>query len=270
MVDSLILKKAKNVEVEMRILVVFLAVIALGGAAFGSYALFIQPLPGVEPAVEAVGGVGADKLLALEGEIGILREKYEQRITYLENRIETQEAEVARLKTRTAQTPSATASAPGSEGAPPAAPVQIEGMDRENLKQLLGELSEERRRDERESQFDRMQTQFTERRNRQVDNIAEKLKWDDSKKQQVLDILAQEREKTQGLWEQMRNRDLSQEERQQLGDQMRQINEQTQEALKALLPEEEYKSLQNSLRSRRDRGTGRGGRFTPGRGRGNR
>lgn len=251
----------------MRVLIVFLAVIALGGAAFGSYALFIQPLPSVEPAYET-GGAGSDKILALEGEIGILREKYERRITDLENRLEKQETEIVRLKTQTVSAPAA-AAAPGQEGSAPAAPVDIGGMDRENLKKLMGELSDERRQDDRQKQFERMQTQFAERRNRQIDGVAEKLKWDDTKKQQVLDILAQEREKTQELWGQMRNRDLSQEERQQLSDQMRQINEQTQEALKAMLSEEEYKQLQSATRSRRERG-GRSGRFTPGKGRGKR
>jgi len=48
---------------------------------------------------------------------------------------------------------------------------------------------------------------------------------------------------------------------------MREIREETQEALKALLSEEEYNSLQKALNPRRDRGRGgRNNRSRPGRG----
>jgi DNA repair exonuclease SbcCD ATPase subunit len=263
----------------MRILIVVLAVVALGGAAFGSYALFTQPLPEIDSAQEAeAAGAGAsagnDLYRQLQGDMGIMREKYERSISNLEERLETQETEIARLNKQVAQlaagTPAAGVAPSGEAGAVPASAVRIDGVDRESLKQLLGELSEERRRDDNQKRFERMQTETADRKSRQVDKVAEKFKWDEAKKQQVLDVLAQERTKTQELWQQLREQGLSQESRQELGKQMRQINEETQEALKALLSEEEYKDIQKSLRSRRERSPGRGSRFTPGRGGGNR
>jgi hypothetical protein len=198
----------------------------------------------------------------------IMKQKYEARLEELEELIGQQVARIEKLDKQVASLNSGTAA--GGQPAVDAAPersVSLPEGDREALKEIIGELSEERRRDERQRQFERMQTELADFRSRQIDKMAQKHNWDDVKKRQVMDILAQERARTQELWQEARGQELSQEARRELMDQVRQVNEQTQEALKALLAEEEYKELQKALKPRRERSPGgRGDRFRPGRG----
>jgi hypothetical protein len=103
-------------------------------------------------------------------------------------------------------------------------------------------------------------------RQRQIDNLAEKYKWDEQKKQQVLAILAQQGEKMDELRKGFRSDDASRETREQLQTQMREVRDETQKALEALLAEEELKDIQRATRpARRERGAGRRSRFPSGR-----
>lgn len=236
----------------MRVLIVFLVIVALAGAAFGSYAVFIQPTsasanasnePGLRPVTET-------EMLAMRGDMEIMKEKYEARLEELEDLVGQQAVRIQELKKEVA---AVRQGAPAASGPAAERTVNVEGIDREALKDLLSELNNERRGDERAQQFDRVREQQQEFRSRQLDRATEQLGWDEAKKQQVTDLLAQERAKIADLYEQMRKRNLSQEERQAITEQIRAANEQTQETLKAMMTEEEYNALQKALQPRRDR-----------------
>ena len=249
----------------MRGLIVFLVVVALAGAAFGAYAVFVQALP------ETVSSEGISQPYATGQDIENCRAEFEHRldtrIEELEGIIGQQAKKIAELNNEVAALKNAAPVRLAGDGSGGLAPV--EGSDREALKEQLGELMEERRRDERQRQFGRMQEEYENFRTRQLDKTAEEQNWDAQKKQQVTDILTQERTQTQQLWEGARSQEMTQEERRLMGEKMRQIREETQAALKALLSEEEYNNLQRALNPRRGRG-GRNERSRPGRGGGGR
>lgn len=248
----------------MRALIVFLVVVALAGAAFGSYAIFVQPLPKVASAEgEGQCFVTAEQLQSVQAQI---EQTCEARIEELEGVIGQQAKRIAKLNNEVAalRNGAPVAARPAGEAAPLTGPLA--GADREALKEQLGQLMDEHKRDERQKQSDRMQKEAQDRKARQIEKTAEKYKWDDQKKQQVMDILAQEKTSMEQLYEDARNRELSQEQRKELGDKMRELRNETQEALKALLSEEEYGSVQKALNPRRERGrSDRGDRFRPGR-----
>jgi len=101
---------------------------------------------------------------------------------------------------------------------------------------------------------------------RQIDDLAEKYKWDDQKKQQILDILTQQGQKINELREASRGEDATRESREQVQEQMRQVRDETQKALEGLLTQEELQDMQRATRPvRRERGVGRRNRFPSGR-----
>ena len=266
----------------MKVMIVFIVLLVLCGGALGGYMLFKNQEPISKNALSSTdssttagssgsSNPGTGEILELRGELGLLREKHEHRIGRLEAEIGQQAKEITQLKKQLAAAAGGVESEiPGeTTGAPTSTPgtkLTLEGADRETLKQLLGELSEERRRDELRQREERMREELALARQRQVDSLAEKYKWDEQKKQQILDILAQQGEKINELREASRRDDASRESREQLQTQMRQVRDETQKALEGLLTEEELQELQRATRpARRERGTGRRNRFPSGR-----
>lgn len=250
----------------MKVLVIFLSVVAACGAAFGAYALVQLPVPaavtGDEPAVPGQE-VSNARILELKGDLELLKRKQEGLEEEMIQRAEItneQNKRIAALEKRllgtTAQRDSGEGSIePGLEG------LDIASADREVFKQRVSEAMVEIRQEQRQQQFQEMQERVANQRMRQVERIAEKFDWDEQKKQQVLEILAQGRQQAQQLRERTRDRELTPEEREAMAAAMREANERTQEALQAILTEEEYKGIQKMLRPRRDRRSGgRGGR----------
>jgi chromosome segregation ATPase len=265
----------------MKAAILPIVLLVLCGAALGGYMLFREPRAisdvastgtGSSSAASSSGSgsAGTGEILELRGEIGLLREKHQQRIERLETEVSQQAEEIGRLKKELAAAraglPPATAD--NSEGAPtssPAARLSLQDADRETLKELLGELSEERRQDEFRQREERMREEMAQARQRQIDSLAEKYEWDEQKKQQVLDILTRQSEKTDSVRQTLRDDNQSPESREQFQTQIRAIRDETQKALAELLTEEELQELQRVTRpARRERGTGRRSRFPSG------
>jgi len=247
----------------MKIVVVILVVIALGGASFGTYAV-IQQSSVQSSAENSIEGEYASKseVLALKGEINLLKEKNGRRVEDLETIVGQQAQKIEELNRQLAslhkKAPAKLAG--GNPDGTPSTPVDLKGIDRETLKSLLGELSEEKRRDDREQQYERMQEQNSAYRSRSIDGVAKKYSWDDTKKEQVTQLLEKERQKIEEIRQEARNPELSQETRRETLGTIRTVMEETQEALKAMLTEEEIKDMQRSRLPRRDRRSPLGGR----------
>ncbi len=265
----------------MKVVILLVVLLALCGVALGGYMLFKQPeimsgivspssSPSKSDAVSDSRGASAGEMLELREEIGLLREKYERHVERLETEVGQQAVEIDNLKKQLAAVHAAKPATVGEAGAisPPAqaTPLSLQDTDRETLKELLGELSEERRRDELQKREERVREELSRARQRQIDSLAEKYKWDEQKKQQVIGLLAQQGEKIEELRKTVRSDEASPESREQLQAQMRKVREDTQKALEDLLTEEELQELQRATRpARRERAPGRRSRFPSGR-----
>jgi chromosome segregation ATPase len=265
----------------MKSIVVLVVALTLCGVVLGGYMLVRQPAaasraaasnPGGSrtAAASEPGGLTTGEVLELREEIGVLAERYEQRIETLEAEVGQQAQEIDRLKKQlAAERPATPSAAGGEESAPESSPgekLSVADADRETLKELLGELSEERRRDEFQQREDRMREELALARQRQIDSLAEKYKWDEQKKQQVLGVLSQQAQKLDEMRKSARADGTSSEAREQLQAQIQALREDTQKTLEELLTEEEYQELQKAARpARRDRAAGRRSRLPSGR-----
>lgn len=265
----------------MKAIIVLVVALTLCGVVLGGYMLVRQPAAASKGAASGSGGSRdatafeprdptAGEVLELREEIGLLAEKYEQRIETLEAQVGQQAQEIDKLKKQLAGarpvTPSAADNGKDKPGPLPGENTSVDSADREALKELLGELSDERRRDEFQQREERMREEMVRARQRQIDGMAERYKWDEQKKQQVLDVLSQQAQKLDELRKSARTDDSSSEAREQLQAQMRAVREDTQKMLEGLLTEEEYQEIQRATRpARRDRATGRRSRLPAGR-----
>ncbi len=237
----------------MKVLIVILVVAALAGVTFGAYSV-IQG-PAVQEGARGAGTVElpGNEMLALKGDVEILRQKYEKE---LEELIGQQAKKIDQLQRQVH----------AIGGSEPSAAHLSGGLDREGLKQLVAELTEELKRDERHGQFTRMQRDQMKQREKYLDKVARKFNWDEQKKEQVLEVFRQEMSQVEDVYSSYKGQEMTPEVRREISEKTREINQKMGETLKAMLSEEEYKGIGRARRTRRERGPSpRSDRFRPGR-----